>query len=177
MANVIVDPLIYRRAHIDYGAYINALHHVKMYHPHGNNLSNSTDVALQIAQGMHDYLKVYNKRAEQNPGFGLYNSGKVARGIFFTDKCKIRLMKEGQKINGGYCVLNGELIGFWCTIKGSGTWLLDQAISDGAKHLNCFDGFLVDFYKARGFVEVERKLNWTEGGPQVVYMEIKPCDS
>ena len=65
------------------------------------------------------------------------------------------------------------MIGLWCNVKGSGNWLLDHAIKDGATRLNCFDGYLVNFYKARGFVEVNREANWTAGEPDVVFMERK----
>lgn len=72
----------------------------------------------------------------------------------------------------GYAIDNktGELTGLFSTYKGFGTQLVFMAILNGATNLDCFDGFLVDFYKSFGFEETKREKNWTEGQPDVVYM-------
>ena len=53
---------------------------------------------------------------------------------------------------------------------GRGAALVTAAIAAGAVTLDCFDGFLPAFYARHGFVIVRREANWTEGGPDVVYM-------
>jgi len=74
---------------------------------------------------------------------------------------------KGYAIDG-----TGELTSLFSTIKGEGTNLVRSAIKNGAKHLDCFDGFLPTFYKKFGFIEVKRVPNWTEGEPDVVFMEL-----
>lgn len=66
---------------------------------------------------------------------------------------------------------NGELIGLFSAINGKGDLLLKEAIKRGARHLDCFDGYLPTFYARHGFIEVRREANWTEGEPDVIYME------
>lgn len=63
-----------------------------------------------------------------------------------------------------------ELIGVFSLVKGRGSRLIEAALDMGAERLDCFDGFLVDFYQRHGFVETERVPNWTEGEPDVVFM-------
>ena len=59
-----------------------------------------------------------------------------------------------------------------------------SAIENGAKKLDCFDGFLVTFYKAFGFFEINREpwnedyapVNWDyiqHGTPDIVYMQLE----
>lgn len=74
----------------------------------------------------------------------------------------------------GYGVtLNGELIGLFSLVPGRGKGMVQEAIDmDGARRLDCFDGFLPEYYKQFGFVEYLREANWVEGGPDVVYMEL-----
>lgn len=59
-------------------------------------------------------------------------------------------------------------------IKGFGSILVNAAIELGAQKLDCFDGFLPEFYAGFGFREVSREKNWTEGQPDVVYMRYAP---
>lgn len=72
----------------------------------------------------------------------------------------------------GYGVsAEGELIGLFSLVPGRGRAMVDEAIRlDGAQLLDCFDGFLPSYYKQFGFIEYKREANWTEGGPDVVYM-------
>jgi hypothetical protein len=42
----------------------------------------------------------------------------------------------------------------------------------GASKLDCFDGFLPEYYKQFGFLETERVANWTAGEPDVVFMSL-----
>src|SRR5690554_6250518 len=73
----------------------------------------------------------------------------------------------------GFIVKNGgELIAVFSTVKGQGRELIQIAKQCGAEYLDCFDGFLTEFYAKNGFVEVKREPNWTPGGPDVVYMKL-----
>lgn len=83
----------------------------------------------------------------------------------------------------GYCVFlsTSGRSGFMLTPEGeiqnlfstehAGAAGLEQAIREGGTRLDCFDGFLPQFYGRFGFREVRREPNWTPGGPDVVYME------
>jgi hypothetical protein len=68
---------------------------------------------------------------------------------------------------------DGTLIGLFSTVKGRGEDLMWDAVTHkGAKRLDCFDGFLPEYYKRFGFVETERVANWTAGEPDVVFMSL-----
>ena len=72
----------------------------------------------------------------------------------------------------GYAISeNGELTSVFSCIKGKGDTIMQDAIQNGAKHLDCFDGYLPSFYQRHGFKEVRRELNWTAGQPDIIYME------
>lgn len=64
----------------------------------------------------------------------------------------------------------GEIQNLFST-EHAGAAALEQAIREGGTRLDCFDGFLPQFYERFGFREVRRESNWTPGGPDVVYME------
>lgn len=69
---------------------------------------------------------------------------------------------------------DGTLIGLFSTVKGRGTDLVWTAVlHKGASKLDCFDGFLPDYYKQFGFQETERVANWTPGEPDVVFMALR----
>ncbi len=69
---------------------------------------------------------------------------------------------------------SGELVGVFSGVKGRGDALVKAALEIGATHLDCFDaGPLVALYERHGFVIVRREANWFEGGPDVVYMELR----
>lgn len=73
--------------------------------------------------------------------------------------------------NSGYGVTdNGTLIGLFSLVRGRGDSLVDQAVEAGARHLDCFDGYLPSLYARHGFRETHREDNWTPGGPAVIYM-------
>ena len=64
----------------------------------------------------------------------------------------------------------GEIRNLFST-EHAGAAALEQAIREGGTRLDCFAGFLPQFYERFGFREVRREPNWTPGGPDVVYME------
>jgi hypothetical protein len=68
---------------------------------------------------------------------------------------------------------DGTMIGLFSTVKGRGEDLVWDAVTHkGASKLDCFDGFLPEYYKQFGFVETERVANWTAGEPDVVFMAL-----
>jgi hypothetical protein len=68
---------------------------------------------------------------------------------------------------------DGTLIGLFSTVKGRGEDLMWDAVTHkGASKLDCFDGFLPEYYKRFGFIETERVANWTPGEPDVVFMSL-----
>lgn len=89
-------------------------------------------------------------------------------------------------LNAGlYIKKDGELGGLFngSDVNGIGKKLVQKAVDRGADHLNCFDGFLVDYYSDLGFEPVNR-IEWDDeyapegwnyekfGKPDVVFMEV-----
>ena len=85
----------------------------------------------------------------------------------FEGKCTFL---SDDKKSGFVLSHNGELTNVFSTRKGRGDELMYYALAHGAKHLDCFDGYLVSFYSKHGFEEYNREANWDEGQPDVVYM-------
>lgn len=54
--------------------------------------------------------------------------------------------------------------------RGRGSALVTKAVEEGARNLDCFDGYLPELYARHGFVETRREANWTPGEPDVVFM-------
>lgn len=82
------------------------------------------------------------------------------------------LYLSNDKKSGYVLSIDGELTSVFSTVRGRGSAIITHAISKGAKKLDCFDGYLVDFYRSFGFVEYKRVPNWTEGEPSVIYMQL-----
>jgi hypothetical protein len=72
---------------------------------------------------------------------------------------------------------DGELVSVFSALRGQGRALLSEAVAQGARKLDCYDGVLVAVYTTAGFVEVRREP-WEGfdllcmGRPDVVYMEV-----
>jgi len=73
--------------------------------------------------------------------------------------------------NYGYAINNGELVSVFSRMKNKGNVIMMDAIQNGAIKLDCFDGYLVSFYKKHGFTEIKREKNWDNGQPDIVYMK------
>lgn len=58
--------------------------------------------------------------------------------------------------------------------RGRGAGAVQRAVLEGARQLDCFDGFLPSFYAKYGWKEAHREANWTPGEPDVVFMEVTP---
>jgi hypothetical protein len=79
----------------------------------------------------------------------------------------------------------GDFGYFGSSIRGAGRASVEQAIAQGARTLDAFDGFLPDYYAESGFREVARNpwndeyapANWNyerDGRPDVVHMAYRP---
>lgn len=75
--------------------------------------------------------------------------------------------------NNGFMLSSSGDIQNLFSLNHRGRESLLEAIRQGGKTLDCFDGFLPKYYAQFGFVEVGRDANWTPGDPDVVYMELK----
>lgn len=136
------------------------LHNVEMLHKRDletverkfyNNMCNVDEIILKIAE-------YYNKCTVHNLEY--------VEPVF---RCAIQ-----KEIIGGYCVINGELVSLWSEVKGLSKWLVQNAIFDGAKRLDCFAWpHLIKIYSEAGFIETSRVANWTPHGPDVIYMNLK----
>lgn len=134
--------------------------------------------AVIVSSSLEDYLEALGVaqstwvRVEENttPVPELRNSLSHAEN---PEDIRCYLMKAGAEVIGGFSILYGTLRGLWCSRKGSGQWLIRQAVAHGANYLDCYDGFLVERYAREGFVETARYPNWNGAShPDVVYMNI-----
>lgn len=144
--------------------YLDALGAARLTHKHGAALSSPSEVSTRVLSEF--WAMVY---ADE---LGGDTHGERVRE-FYSQHCKVFLAKEDDRVTGGFLVLRGELIGLFATDVW-GVWLLRRAMGEGARKLDCFDGFLPAYYAKHGWREVRRESNWTEGGPDVVYMEYTP---
>lgn len=88
-----------------------------------------------------------------------------------TDDDMYALSLDGRS---GFCVrADNELVYVFSTVRGRGDDLVAKAISWGATRLDCFEGYLVDFYVRNGFRVTDVEENWTAGGPRVVFMRAR----
>lgn len=139
-----------------------ALGHARRVHKHGEALTKADDFVSALAQR---FLK-FKERYPNTPH-------KDIQEMFYKHYAKLFLVKDGQRLTGMFAVIDGEIQAL-VSLGVSGSWLVQKAIQEGGKTLDCFDGFLPDFYKRHGFTEYKREPNWTEGQPDVVYMVLKP---
>lgn len=82
---------------------------------------------------------------------------------------EIFIHEDGQN---GFLLDNGDLQNLFST-NGQGNRSMQLALARGAKTLDCFEPFLPGYYSKYGFVEYKRESNWTPGGFDVVYMQLK----
>ena len=81
------------------------------------------------------------------------------RGHFSGATCyKVEGVQAGFAVGG-----DNELLGMFngSPISGLGDMMIKYSVREGATHLSCFDGFLVELYKQHGFVESDR-IEWKE---------------
>ena len=113
------------------------------------NFINVTSEARELDKNIMDNLSQYEH--EDLNGIDLYLSDDEFSGFGIVRKTM-------------------ELVNVFSLKKGRGKDLLKSAISLGANNLDCFDGYLVDFYKSQGFTTDRVEPNWTQGEPSVHYM-------
>lgn len=105
---------------------------------------------------------------------------------YFTPYTAEEIRQNGIKTfltsnkNAGVAVKSdGDIVNLFSLEKGIGKYVLLHAMANGGRKLDCFDKRegqekgLPDYYKAFGFIEVKREKNWTEGEPDVIYMELQ----
>lgn len=100
-------------------------------------------------------------------------------GSIYADNIEVRSSYEGCDCwlsEDGLCGFavteEGELINVFSVANGRGSYLMDHILSmyDSLK-LNCFEGFLENFYGDAGFTVVAREENYITGEVNVVYMQ------
>lgn len=90
---------------------------------------------------------------------------------FLRESIQYRLIYDGAQAVGGYLVLDGELLGLFCTVRGKGDWLMRHAVLDGANRLDCFaEPALLKLYHRHGFTIYRSEANWDPKGLPVVFM-------
>ena len=57
-------------------------------------------------------------------------------------------------------------------VKGRGQPLINKAKKYG-NNLNCFKGYLSEFYQSAGFKVVKIEPNWIKGKEPIVYLKLK----
>ena len=103
----------------------------------------------------------------------------------YADYTDMKVVLSDDNLSGFAIKPDGDLVSVFSAAFGQGRSkeLLTQAISLGAKKLDCFDesGKLPSLYGSFGFQEVRRESwnpeyapeNWAGQTPDVVYMELK----
>lgn len=133
--------------------------------------ANQTDALTHgfriIAVSREEFLAAYYA-ARRDPQVRAATSAEVANrtGLY-------RLAYAYGEVVGGYAnQVNADFRVELCHLWGAGYGgrLVGDALHNGAEVLDCFDGFLPEFYARHGFVETSREPNWTPGAPDVVYM-------
>jgi hypothetical protein len=75
--------------------------------------------------------------------------------------------RSGYSVKG-----DGELVLLHSLDRGKGDALVVDAVKNGARFLDCFDGYLPTLYGRHGFIEWHREANWDADGPDVVFMKL-----
>lgn len=116
------------------------------------------------------FRKIYDNARADSPTIreatSEYDTSPAARGTRYF------LWSDGADHAGFAIRADGELVYVFSTTRGMGARLVAAAISRGATHLDCFDGYLVTLYTRGGFHRVTSLPNWTDGAPAVVYMAL-----
>ncbi len=156
----------------------NAMNNViGLFHPHPVSLAKISDDSPQELQSSesqpllhqpvdhNEFHSAINNVIQQSPRM---KENLTVHPMEFYKESKTFLSPD--KKSGFAISPSGELTNVFSTEKGRGNHIVSQAIKEGAKHLDAFEGHLTDLYGRHGFKEYHRKPNWTPGGPDVVYM-------
>lgn len=151
--------------------FVHALNHARRRFPLVDaNCHHESTVAIKVAD---EFRRRYTQTLAQTMSTTqLRHKRNLAE--FEAKHCHLMLVFNGAVVEGGYCVLSGELMALWNVSKGKGDWLMQHAINDGAVHLDHFDvPVLCDLYERHGFREVLREPNdpkqRPQGGPDVIF--------
>lgn len=127
--------------------------------------SSAADISVRCAQEFH---RLY----PPTPGWSHDRKAHAAKlDRYHRQTCHIRAAVDGADYCGGFVVLAGELLGLHNVRRGSGDWMLREAVALGADRLDTFDiPHLIDLYTRHGFREVLREPNHNAGQPDVVWM-------
>lgn len=118
--------------------------------PHFEQVSfNLFTEAFEVHTADHKHKSALTPVDEMNPDYTYYLS--------YTGKSGFGLSESG------------DLVSVF-SVEGAGADTVQEAIKRGACTLDCFDGFLPEFYKRFGFYVTAREPNWTPGGPDVIFM-------
>lgn len=119
---------------------------------------------LEFSQGQSD-----NVRQATTPVEEITNHDGVSYFLAASSDFRGRMYPNTM----GFAIdKTGQLTSVFTCFKGCGNRLLKSAIEKGARHLDCFDGYLKGFYEFHGFKVDRREANWVEGGPDVLYMSL-----
>ena len=147
------------------------------------NAGRRQDIRTSCSRAADIVSMVSTEFQRRNPSSTEHSGQRVPRNAaheakidnFYKRVCHVRLVKEGNDAVGGFVVLDGELVGLHNIRVGRGDWMLREAVSLGANRLDCFDvPHLIDLYQRHGFYEILREPNHNKGGPDVVWMRMKP---
>lgn len=128
--------------------------------------SSAEEISLRCAQEFH---RLNPPKDRGIPFDRKAHAAKLDR--YHRQTCHIRAAVDGPDYCGGFVVLAGELLGLHNVRRGSGDWMLREAVALGADRLDTFDiPHLIDLYTRHGFREVLREPNHTAGQPDVVWM-------
>lgn len=112
-------------------------------------------------------------------GGGLYRASKEHRAlldVWYKERCKVFTSNVGNDRRGGYCIINGLLLGLHHVDPGKGDWLMRDAIKEGAETLVCYGTpKLLSFYNKHGFRAVKVESNrYDKTGPMIYHMTNRP---
>ena len=130
------------------------------------------EIMLAISTAFHNTREPATHVQAVRSGNGVSPEHRDRLSKFYAKHAIIRLAADGLDHRGGYVILLGELVGFHHIDTDHGVWMLQDAIANGARSLNCFDvPHLIKLYSSYGFREVRREPNHVIGQPDVVFME------
>lgn len=142
----------------------------------------SDELAFKMRPDLNNHYEIAKEFIEQR---NLSTRSEYLSPLTIDDlyDAKIITLNEGK--TGCVITSDGDLKNVFNNAgKGEGGKIIELAINNGAKKLDCYDGFLPDHYKKFGFEEVSRVKwddqyappNWnykTGGRPDIVFMELK----
>lgn len=111
-------------------------------------------------------------KAQHKHGAALSNPIEVLAALSDADNAGVLILCDNDhNVVGGAAIADGVIMGLFAQ-SGYGSEVVKCAIECGGRELDCFDGFLPEYYSRFGFVEYDRQANWVAGEPDVVYMRI-----